>query len=134
MTNNVRGGCGAQVIRVIDGDTLVVEVAGRQERVRLIGIDAPPKTLRPWGWRATWILKTLVRGKKVRLEMDVQPRDRYGRHLAYVSVDGTFVNVELLRSGYAVLLTVPPNVKHVEAFRQAQVEAREKGVGIWREC
>lgn len=67
----------------------------------------------------------------VRLELDVQERDKYSRLLAYAFVNGTFVNLELIRSGHALLYTVPPNVKHVKEFRQAQVEAREKGVGIW---
>lgn len=127
------------VVQVSDGDTIVVEVDGKQERVRLIGVDAPEKAQRPWGPRATAFTKSLVLGKTVRLELDVQERDKYGRLLSYVYVacpepcrrNGTFVNLELLKSGHAVLYTVPPNVKHVEEFTQAQVEAREKGVGIW---
>ncbi len=124
-------GLEGRVVHVSDGDTIVVELEGRKERVRLIGVDAPEKAQKPWGPRAKAFTMALVLGKTVRLELDVQERDKYGRLLAYVFIDGTFVNLELLKAGYAVLYTVPPNVKHVQAFRQAQVEAREKGVGVW---
>lgn len=124
-------GLEGRVVHVSDEDTIVVELQGRQERVRLIGVDAPEKAQRHWGPRARAFTEALVLGKMVKLELDVQERDKYGRLLAYLYVDGTFVNLELLKSGHAVLLTIPPNVKHVEEFRQAQVEAREKGVGIW---
>jgi len=124
-------GLEGRVIHVSDGDTLVIELDGQKERVRLIGVDTPEKAQKPWGPRAKAFTESLVLGKTVRLELDVQERDQYSRLLAYVFVNDTFVNLELLRSGYAVLLTIPPNVKHGEEFRQAQVEAREKGVGIW---
>jgi micrococcal nuclease len=69
----------------------------------------------------------------VRLEFDVQERDRYGRLLAYVYLeDGTFVNAEILRQGYGVLLTVPPNVKFAEEFLEIQRQAREAGRGLWK--
>jgi len=124
-------GLEGRVVHVSDGDTLVVELDGQKERVRLIGVDTPEKAQKPWGPRAKAFTESLVLGKTVRLELDVQERDKYGRLLAYAFVNGTFVNLELIRSGYALLYTVPPNVKHVEEFRQAQVEAREKGMGIW---
>lgn len=124
-------GLEGRVIHVSDGDTIVVELEGRQERVRLIGVDAPEKGQRPWGPRAKAFTESLVLGKTGRLELDVQERDQYGRLLAYMYLNDTFVNLELLKAGHAVLLTIPPNVKHVEEFTHAQVEAKEKGVGIW---
>ena len=73
-----------------------------------------------------------MEGKEVRLEYDVQRRDRYRRLLAYVYLeDGTFVNAELLRQGYAQLLTIPPDVKYVDLFVRLQKEAREAGRGLW---
>lgn len=115
-----------------DGDSLVVKLQGQKERLRLIGVDTPEKAQRPWGPRAKAFIESLVLEKMVRLELDVQQRDKYGRPLAYVHVNGTFVNLELLKAGCVVLLKIPPNVKHVEEFTEAQqVEAREKAVGTW---
>ena len=122
------------VQRVVDGDTVVL--AGG-ERVRYIGVDTPelhhPRKPVQWYAReAKEFNRQLVEGKPVRLELDVQKRDRYGRLLAYVYLeDGTFVNAELLRQGYGQLLTIPPDVKHVDLFVQMQKEAREAGRGLW---
>jgi len=102
----------AVVQRAVDGDTVVL--AGG-ERVRYIGMD-----------------RKLVEGRKVRLEFDVERRDRYGRLLAYVFLeDGRFVNAELLKEGYAQLLTIPPNVKYVDLFVGLQRQAREAKRGLW---
>jgi micrococcal nuclease len=123
----------ARVVRVIDGDTLVV--AGG-ERVRLIGVDTPE--LRPvecYGRAATRELRRLVGGRRVRLERDVEERDRYGRLLAYVRRgDGLLVNAELVRRGFAQPLTVPPNVRHAARFRRLAREARRERRGLWRAC
>ena len=125
----------AVVQRVVDGDTVVL-IGG--ERVRYIGVDTPelhhPRKPVEWYAReAAEFNRRLVDGKRVRLELDVQKRDRYQRLLAYVHLeDGTFVNAELLRQGYAQLLTIPPNVKHVDLFVQMQKEAREAGRGLWQ--
>lgn len=121
-----------KVVRVSDGDTLVVQVdPNRQEKVRLVGIDTPEMAQEPWGERAKAFTERLALGKMVRLESDVQPRDQYGRLLAYAYVGKTFINYELVRQGYAMLLTYPPNVAHVEQFTQAQKLARAEGKGIW---
>ena len=121
-----------KVVRVSDGDTLVVQVdPNRQEKVRLVGIDTPEMAQKPWGERAKVFTERLALGKVVRLETDVQPRDQYGRLLAYAYVGKTFINYELVRQGYAMLLTYPPNVAHVEEFTQAQKLARQEGKGIW---
>lgn len=121
-----------KVVRVSDGDTLVVQLdPNRQEKVRLLGIDTPEMAQKPWGERAKAFTEKLALGKIVRLESDVQPRDQYGRLLAYAYVGKTFINYELVRQGYAMLLTYPPNVAHVEEFTRAQKLAREEGKGIW---
>ncbi len=75
----------------------------------------------------------LVSGKTVRLELDVQRRDKFGRILAYVYLkDGTFVNSWLVEHGYAMVMTVPPNVKHQGLFLRLQREAREAKQGLWK--
>ena len=130
----------ATVVRVVDGDTLIVRLDGREETVRLIGVDTPETVhptigVEPGGPEASAFTKRLLPpGTTVRLELDVQERDRYGRLLAYVYLpDGRMVNAELLRAGLAQLLTVPPNVRYVDLFTRLQREAREAGRGLWAE-
>lgn len=128
-----------KVVHVPDGDTIVVQIdPSRKEKVRLLGIDCPEVAhgpgdpgQEPWGTRARAFTEGLVLGKTVRLETDVQSRDRYKRLLAYVYVGSTFVNLELIKHGHAMLLTYPPNVAHVDSFTAAQKAAREHGAGIW---
>lgn len=132
----------AVVDRVVDGDTLVVDTDGVEERVRLIGIDTPESVdpNRPvmcFGKEATAHLNELVPpGTPVRLERDVEARDRYDRLLAYVfrSADGEFVNLAMVRDGFADQYTFPPNVEHTSTFRAAAREARAGGVGLWGAC
>lgn len=129
------------VVRTVDGDTVHVRLADRVEKVRYIGIDTPEvhhptRGEQPGGREATEVNRRLVGDRPVRLEPDVQLRDRYGRLLAYVWVkraDGTevMVNAELVRLGYAHVMTVPPNVRHAELFRKLQVDAREHRRGLW---
>lgn len=115
--------------RVIDGDT--IRVSGG-ERVRYIGIDAPEmQPVEAWAEAATAANRELVEGRTVRLELDVQERDRYGRVLAYVWVDGRLVNEELVRLGCARASTYPPNVRHQERLLAAEREARAAGRGLW---
>jgi len=107
-------------------------------KVRYIGVDTPEthhpmRGVEPYGMEATEANRKLVDGKTVRLELDVQQLDRYGRTLAYVYLeDGTFVNAWLVENGYAMVMTVPPNVKHQELFLTLQQEAREAKRGLWR--
>lgn len=127
------------VDHVIDGDTVAL-TDGRH--VRYIGIDTPETRRRigdrwiedpqPFSREAKALNQALVEGQPVRLEYDVQPRDKYGRTLAYVYVDDLMVNEELLRQGYAKLLTIPPNVKYVDRFRAVMLEAREARRGVWK--
>lgn len=120
---------------MIDGDTFTLK---NGEKVRLIGIDAPEsrntgrKKIGYYGREAKEHLKAYLTGKRVRLELDVAPKDRYQRTLAYVYLeDGTFLNAELLRQGYAMVYTVPPNVRHADEFVDLQREARENNRGLW---
>jgi micrococcal nuclease len=128
-----------EVVRVIDGDTIQVDVDGSLERVRYIGIDTP-ETVHPrkgvecFGKEASAKNAALVGGKTVRLVRDVSDRDRYGRLLRYVWVDDVFVNLELVREGYAQVSTYPPDVEHTDAFIAAQREAREANRGLWAAC
>jgi micrococcal nuclease len=132
----------ASVVRVVDGDTLVAKVSGAEERVRLIGIDTPethgPGGLREcFGAEATEHLEGLLpRGTPITLVRDVDPRDRFGRLLAYVyrQHDDLFVNLAMARDGYAAVLTISPNVAHAEQFVAAAAEAREASKGLWSAC
>lgn len=124
----------AYVKKVFDGDTVEANVKGRSVRVRLIGIDAPETNQKPWGKKSKKFLEDLISasGWQVGIEYDVEKHDKYDRVLAYLwSRDGKLINEELLKNGYAVLYTFPPNVKHVERLRSAQVIARENKTGIW---
>ncbi len=130
-----------RVVRVVDGDTIHVQIGGVREKVRYIGIDTP-ETHRPgtgvqcFARAASAANERLVADRRVRLVADVEARDRYGRRLAYVYRvdDGRFVNAELVRRGFAKPLTVPPNVRHAARFRRLGREARAAGRGLWRRC
>ena len=124
------------VVRVVDGDTIHVRLGDRTEKVRYIGVNTPEvhhptKGEEPGGREAAQLNGELVAGQRVRLELDVQSRDRYGRLLAYVWVGDTMVNAELVRRGYAQVTTVPPNVRHQALFLRLQREARAAARGLW---
>ena len=128
---------GGAVVRVVDGDTIHVRIDARVEKVRYIGVNSPEvhhptKGEEPGGREAAEVNRRLIEGKTVRLELDVQERDRYGRLLAYVWVGDVMVNAELVRLGYAQVMTVPPNVRYQQLFLKLQREAREAGRGLWR--
>jgi micrococcal nuclease len=137
------------VTRAVDGDTLKLE---NGERVRLIGIDTPEmhesnklyrdsqktnmdiNTIKALGRKSYLFTRDLVEGKRVRLEFDLEKRDKYKRLLAYVYLkDATFVNAEIVKQGYASLMTYPPNVKYADEFLKLYKEARENKRGLWRE-
>ncbi len=131
----------ATIEYIIDGDTVDVIIAGREERIRLIGI-APPET-RPdepiecFGPEATAFTASLLPvGTPVRIERDVVNRDDFGRLLGYVyrADDGVFVNYETIRQGYATPLSIPPNVTHAELFVDAARAAEADDVGLWAAC
>jgi micrococcal nuclease len=126
----------------VDGDHVRVQLdAGPIITVRLTGIDTPEtkhpsKPVQCFGPEATARTTELALGKAVGLELDVQQRDRYGRLLAYVWPDGSMLmlNEQLAAEGYALPLTIPPNVKYAEQFRAASASARESGLGLWADC
>lgn len=122
------------VARIVDGDTLRVDLPQGQERVRLIGLDTPEMhPPQPFAQEATDAAKRLCPpGTTVELRLDVETRDRYGRLLAYVHLpDGRMVNAEILREGLATVLTIPPNVRHAADFLRAQRDARQGRRGLW---
>lgn len=126
-----------EVVRVVDGDTFVVNYNGENEKVRLIGVDTP-ESVHPndeknteFGDMVSIYSKEMLTGKQVALEFDVEQRDKYGRLLAYVYIDGQMYNKLLLEKGYAKLATYPPNVKYVDDFTTIQKQARENRVGLW---
>lgn len=129
-TAAVPDGVPCTIERISDGDT--VRCLGRGP-VRLLLIDTPEMDQRPHGAWARDALAALVPpGSRVTLELDVQERDRYRRILAHVwTADGVHVNRAMARGGYAVVLVYPPNVRYVEAVRDAAAQAREAGRGVW---
>ena len=127
------------VVRVVDGDTIQVRVADRVEKVRYIGVNTPEvhhpgKGEEPGGRQAMNVNRTLVERRAVRLETDVQSRDRYGRLLAYVWVGDVMVNAELVRRGYARTLEIPPNTDFADRFDRLERRARAEHRGLWRAC
>ena len=123
--------------RVVDGDTIIVRMYGKEERVRLIGVDTP-ETVQPkkpveyFGKEASAFTKRMVEGKQVRIEYDQERRDKYGRLLAYIYLeDGTFLNAEILKQGYGFAYTRFP-FKYLDEFRGYEKDARENSRGLWR--
>lgn len=137
LAETIRG----TVVTVFDGDT--VEVAtddGRIEKVRYLLIDTPelhhPKRgVEEFGLEAALANRALVLGRRIRLETDVQPRDRYGRLLATAWLDlpqgSVLVNERLVEEGFALPFTLPPNVRHAERIHAALLRARSEGKGFW---
>ena len=124
--------------RIIDGDTIEVEIGGKTEKIRYIGIDTPEMTgPEPWAEEAKAFNAKLLKDRKLSIEFDAQERDKYGRLLGYVYAKDDdselMVNAQLIRYGYAVLMTIPPNVKYVERFKAAQKKAQEEKLNIWSE-
>ena len=128
-----------KVTKVIDGDTFWTQNSSNTRfKVRIIGVDAPEtrksarKEIGYYGEESKTYLNDLLLGKKVALISDVDSLDRFGRTLSYVYLeDGTFVNAELVKNGYASILTIPPNVKYADLFLKLQKEARENNRGLW---
>jgi micrococcal nuclease len=139
------------VAYVVDGDTIGVRIDRGLEKVRLIGIDTPEsrkneraalqaershrdiKTIMEFGRRAKDTLKGLLpKGTEVRIEYDVQKRDKYGRLLGYVyTADNAMVNEEMVARGYAQLLTMPPNVRYADRFKKALAKSQREKRGLW---
>jgi len=131
------------VTKVIDGDTIVLE---NGQKVRYIGIDTPElhhpkKEVECFSQQAYEKNKELVLGKKVFLQKDISEKDKYNRLLRYVFLDekmstdeGSFINLYLVKNGFAFAATFPPDVKYANVFLTAQNEARQKNLGLWQKC
>ena len=132
----------ATVNRVVDGDTVDMIIDGAKERVRLIGIDTPETKkentpIECFGLEATAFTESLLPpGTELYLERDVEARDVFGRLLAYAYLveSAVFVNLEIVRQGYAQPLTIPPNVAHSAEFVDAARAAERADLGLWAEC
>lgn len=129
------------VLRVVDGDTFWLDDGSEKGvKIRLIGVDAPEtrnsgrKTVGHFGKQSKEYLSKLINDKEVRLEYDIDKEDQYKRTLAYVFLsDGTFVNAELLEQGYAMAMTIPPNVRYADIFVRLERKARKNNRGLWNE-
>ncbi len=130
------------VVRAVDGDTVDVRLNGHVERVRLIGIDTP-ETVSPdrpvecFGHEASArTAELLTPGTRVRLERDVEARDRYGRLLAHVVRldDGVWVNESLVADGFAIARSYPPNTTRSAELRASEAIARRASAGLWAAC
>jgi micrococcal nuclease len=122
-----------RVVSVLDGDTVVVEGVGT---VRYVGIDTPElhhprKPVERFAARAAAINRRLVLGRTVRLETDVEPRDAYGRLLAYVYAGPVMINAEMVRRGAAEQYPFPPNTRHRAMFARLEARAMREGRGQW---
>jgi micrococcal nuclease len=132
----------ATVVRPIDGDTVVVRIRGHDERVRLIGIDTPESVSRTvpvecFGPEAKHrTAELLPAGTRVRLERDVEARDKYDRLLAYLTRvdDGTLVNLQLVEEGFAESAPFPPNTARQPELDHAQADAQHAQRGLWPRC
>lgn len=128
----------ATIVSVSDGDTFTISFDGREEKVRLLLVDTPEtvdprKGVQPYGPEASEFTKSLLKsGTNVEVEKDVSERDKYGRFLAYVYVDGKMINELLLEKGLArVAYVYAPNTRYVDRFNDIQNQARQDKVGIW---
>lgn len=129
------------VSRVIDGDTIELNTG---EKLRYIGIDTPEinfgKDPECFAIQAKEFNKKLVENKVVKIEKDVSEKDKFGRLLRYVYVENEsttstiFINDYLVRQGYAIVSTYPPDIAHIEDLLTAQQEARENNRGMWKNC
>lgn len=150
MPPKPHGLAAASVVRVVDGDTLVVHLGdGRSARVRLIGIDTPElhssdklrrdaqrsgkdaAAIQALGAKAAEFTRKHLDGRKIEIERDATALDRYGRTLAYVWVGDELFNLLIVREGYASLMTIPPNVRYAETLAACHRTARESRRGLW---
>lgn len=137
----------AVIVRAVDGDTAVVRIDGQEKRVRFLGVDTP-ETVHPnkpvqfYGKEASSFTKESLNGRRVWLEYDSNPQDRYGRHLAYIwlnnpktinesTIRESMFNAKLLLGGYAKVMIIRPNKRYESEFRKFQDEARNKKLGVW---
>jgi micrococcal nuclease len=119
-----------RVVRVVDGDTVVLSRSGRS---RLIGVDTPEVFGRHecFGRQASAFTRRRLQGRRVRVRLGVEPRDRYGRALVYLWHGERLFNADLVRLGYATPMTIPPNVQYADRFVRLAREARRANRGLW---
>lgn len=137
------------VVRAVDGDTAVIKVDGQERRVRLLGVDTP-ETVHPnkpvqfYGKEASRFTKDSLNGRRVWLEYDANPQDKYQRHLAYVwlenpktineaSIRESMFNARLLLGGYAKVMIIKPNKRYEAEFRKFENEAKNAKRGLWNQ-
>ncbi|MBQ6774215.1 MAG: thermonuclease family protein [Synergistaceae bacterium] len=147
QSQNTSGIIEGIVSKVVDGDTAVINVEGQDRRVRLLGVDTP-ETVHPnkpvqfYGKEASNFTKQSLTGRRVWLEYDASPLDRYQRHLAYVwlerpdsinenTIRRDMFNARLLLGGYAKVMIINPNRRYKDLFNKFQSEARSAGKGLW---
>jgi len=124
----------ARITHAVDGDTLVTS---DNTKIRLIGINTPEihhpnKGVEYFGKEAATYTRKFLEGETVYIQYDIQKKDKYGRKLAYVFLqDGTFFNAKLVYEGYADLMTIPPNLKYTDLFKNLAKKARTSKKGLW---
>lgn len=133
-----------RVLRVVDGDTIVlggievgeVDPGTGGRKARLIGIDTPEVYggIECLGREASAFTRRELDGRSVVVTFDVDPVDRYGRALVYVWVDRSLFNERIVAEGFALPMTVPPNVKYADVFLRASRESRAHARGLWSRC
>lgn len=127
----------AKVIKVIDGDTMKILVNGKEETIRLLLVDTPEsvhpeKPVQPFALEASDYAKEMLSNQNVEIELDVRERDKYGRLLVYLYINGQMFNEMLLENGLArVAYIFEPNTKYVDRFLDIQKKAQAKKIGIW---
>jgi micrococcal nuclease len=134
-------GTSGRVVRIVDGDTVKVRIGDSTHTVRYIGVDTP-ESVKPnepvqcFGRQASSFNSRLVAGRSVRLEYGAERRDRYGRLLAYVYLQGhsRSVNAELVARGYGRVLAIAPNTSHLRAYLRLERRARSRHLGLWAAC
>ena len=131
-----------RILTVIDGDTVDIEIDGRTERARLIGVNTPEtkhptKPIECFGPEASaYMTQLLPKGTDVRIERDTEARDRYGRMLLYLyrNSDNLFINLDLISRGYGTPMSIEPNTFHRNDFVYAAALAEASNVGLWKAC
>jgi micrococcal nuclease len=130
------------IFKVVDGDTVDIEIDGHTERVRLIGVNTPEtkhptKPIECFGPEASaYLTQLLPKGTTVRIERDVEARDRYGRMLLYLYLGSNdlFINLDLVARGYGTPMSIEPNTFHRNDFVRAAAQAEAANVGLWKAC
>lgn len=126
----------ATVVRVVDGDTIVVQIDGAEETVRLLNIDTPEADLNGvpecLANEATNFTSSMLPPRlRVEMRYDTELRDQYGRLLAGVFVGDTFINAEIARAGLAIAVLVEPNDAFLNDVEVAVAEAQANQYGLW---